>query len=192
MQKLYCYVDESGQETGGRVFIVGVVAVPDDLHHDLLHRIEGIEREVNKRKKWGKSERPVNHSYMRRVIDENAFRGRMFYGIFHEADISKQGDLRMKANIVSAIVHMFNPDARVVVFIDGEQKRPAVVIGAILRAMRIRVEHVRTIRREETSALSRLADAICGLISDVSHNNDAQKLFEKAKRNGAMQDAREE
>ena len=42
MQKLYAYVDESGQDTKGRMFVVGVVVLEKEYGHILkeLNRIE--------------------------------------------------------------------------------------------------------------------------------------------------------
>lgn len=51
MLKLYCYVDESGQDTEGRLFIVGGVITTQE-RDELTALCEQIERNVGKRNKW--------------------------------------------------------------------------------------------------------------------------------------------
>ena len=54
-QKLYCYVDESGQDTHGELFIVAVV-ITDDQREALLSALEQIERDSGKgANKWHKT-----------------------------------------------------------------------------------------------------------------------------------------
>jgi hypothetical protein len=48
-EKLYLYVDETGQDTGGRLFIVGVV-VTDEENETYRHRCQAIEHESGKGK----------------------------------------------------------------------------------------------------------------------------------------------
>ena len=57
-QKLYAYIDESGQDTKGDLFVVSVVVLEKD-RDKLLQEIELVETESGKRNiKWHKA-RPV-------------------------------------------------------------------------------------------------------------------------------------
>jgi hypothetical protein len=49
MQKLYCYVDETGQDTGGQIFIVAVVVTGEE-RDDLLTLCEQLEKVSGKDK----------------------------------------------------------------------------------------------------------------------------------------------
>ena len=52
-QKLYAYVDESGQDTEGRFFVVSVVLFGTD-RDTVLARLEALEARTGKgRVKWG-------------------------------------------------------------------------------------------------------------------------------------------
>ena len=54
--KLYCFVDESGRETEGRLFVVSVVLVGNE-RDELLEFCERVEKESGKGKfKWRKAE----------------------------------------------------------------------------------------------------------------------------------------
>lgn len=47
-QKLYCYVDETGQDTEGQLFLVSVV-VTEQEQESFAHELERIEAESGKR-----------------------------------------------------------------------------------------------------------------------------------------------
>ncbi len=187
--KLYCYVDESGQDTNGLVFVVSVVAVPHTIHADLLQTVADIEIETRKHRKWSKTRKAENLAYIRLILAQEEFKGRLYFGLFRDVAVNRQADLRMKAEVVAAISRTFT-DARMTVFLDGEQKRPAEVIGAMLKALGVSVEKVRTIRREDTNAFARLADAVCGLTRDAETDADAREVFSQACRKSVLIDTR--
>lgn len=55
MQKLYAYVDESGQDTKGALFVVGVVVLETE-RESILKELEQIEEKSGKRvRKWNKA-----------------------------------------------------------------------------------------------------------------------------------------
>jgi len=47
MQKLYCYVDETGQDTKGRLFLVSVV-IPGKERESIKEKLETIEKKSRK------------------------------------------------------------------------------------------------------------------------------------------------
>ena len=49
MDKLYCYVDESGQDTGGRIFVVAIVGRGEN-RDKLLDLCEQLEKVSGKRR----------------------------------------------------------------------------------------------------------------------------------------------
>jgi len=57
MQKLYCYVDESGQDTEGRLFLVSVLLTSSE-REGLRGRLREIEQTSGKgTRKWTRSTR---------------------------------------------------------------------------------------------------------------------------------------
>lgn len=50
MQKIYCYVDETGQDTKGELFLVSVVIAKDE-RDNLIEKLEEIERSTRKRRR---------------------------------------------------------------------------------------------------------------------------------------------
>lgn len=62
-RKIYCYVDETGQDTEGDIFIVTVV-VPEN-RDKVLEYIENVEQQSGKGKfKWGKADHAKRFSYI--------------------------------------------------------------------------------------------------------------------------------
>ena len=66
--KLYCYVDETGQDTTGKFFIVAIV-VADKRRDDLQQWLEAIERDSGKRTKWMKTSDKSRCAYIEALID---------------------------------------------------------------------------------------------------------------------------
>ena len=54
IQKLYCYIDETGQDTLGELFIVAIV-VTDERQRELEKSLEAIEASTGKKTKWMKT-----------------------------------------------------------------------------------------------------------------------------------------
>ena len=57
-QKLYCYVDETGQDTFGQLFLVSVVITGSE-RDDLRRQLRKIEKESGKKQKKWKSARTI-------------------------------------------------------------------------------------------------------------------------------------
>jgi len=89
-RKLFCYVDESGQDTAatpGRVklFVVAVTVFEKDVA-DFETLCKAYELATDKRQKWNKSQRDVRLKYIRLVLEGQAF--------LHVSAASKQTKLR--------------------------------------------------------------------------------------------------
>ena len=63
--KLYCYVDETGQDTRGSYFIVAIV-VTDNRQHELERYLEAVEADSGKKTaKWLKTSDKTRQAYIR-------------------------------------------------------------------------------------------------------------------------------
>ena len=84
MQKIYCYVDETGQDTKGELFLVSVVIAKDE-RDNLIEKLEGIERSTGKgRVKWMRASDKARVAYIRRVLSTSAFRGKLHYASYRD------------------------------------------------------------------------------------------------------------
>lgn len=77
--KLYAYVDESGQDTKGALFLVAVVIA--GAERDVLRRrLAEIERATGKReRKWTKTPRDEQVRYLEMIIAVPELARRLYY-----------------------------------------------------------------------------------------------------------------
>jgi hypothetical protein len=74
--KLYCYVDETGQDTLGELFIVAVVVSGAD-RDSLVAKLEEVERTSGKgRVKWMSSRHHARFAYIQAVLSSPLFRNK--------------------------------------------------------------------------------------------------------------------
>src|SRR6266571_2924966 len=64
--KLYCYVDETGQDT--MVAIVVAIVVADSHRDDLQRWLEVVERESGKKTKWMNTSDKARHAYIEALV----------------------------------------------------------------------------------------------------------------------------
>ena len=78
MDRIYCYVDESGQHTKGKYFLVSVV-IADDDRDQLAQQLLDIEKASGKnRRKWAKAGDKNRSAYIRSVLNNPDFKGKLF------------------------------------------------------------------------------------------------------------------
>ena len=95
--KLYCYVDETGQDTGGKVYIVSVVVTGQE-REQLLKLLEDFEKDSGKgNRKWHKSRHQVRLDYLRQVFKHPQFKRALRYSVFRDV-----GDYDMAAVVAIA------------------------------------------------------------------------------------------
>jgi hypothetical protein len=167
--KLYCYVDESGQDTHGAVFIVAVV-ITSEQRESLLTSLEQIERTSGRgTRKWHKTIPQRRKAYITaalHLVDEQRSNCHIVVGLrFSTLDYLSQ-----MAEIISAAL-MTQQDHRATVLVDALEAKGAQILGARMRQMGVNIRKVRGIRREENDPLLRLADAICGLARHAYEND---------------------
>ena len=162
MQKLFCYVDESGQDTLGKVFIVSVVVVGDD-RDELLRVCEEIEKESGKGiRKWRRSKYDQRLAYLRSIFGDTRFKGALRYSAFRK---TKEYDLATVIAIAKAF-RWHGPKERykLVVYVDGLPKSKREYYRRQLRGLGVSPQKVQGVRRDESNALTRLADTVAGFL----------------------------
>lgn len=184
--KLYCFVDESGQDTEGKMFVVSVVVTGSE-RDELLSLCEKLEQVSGKRKdKWGKAKHERRMRYISDILANKHFKGCLRYAKFRN---TRDYDASTVAAIISA-VRWKKPSGKytTLVYIDGLRKTKRHEYGTRLRHLGLPVRRVRGIARDETNALTRLADAIAGFVRDAidGKSSEIKVLFHKAKRQGML------
>lgn len=179
-QKLYCYVDETGQDTYGEKFIVVSIVVADEREKvfDLLEEAE-VKSGKTKRK-WIKTRSAERDKYLKLALPQSKLKGKIFYRIFHN---SKEYEDLMVLVIAQAINLYIErngfSDYKATVVIDGLKVTEAKRVAKSLRLLGIKTRRVRG-EKDESNALLRLADALAGLIREADEGNkNYDKLVNK-------------
>lgn len=164
-QKLYAYVDESGQDTKGIIFVVGVVVLEEE--RDQISRwLEELELRTRKgNAKWRKSRHEFRQAYIGGLATAVGLRHRVFISVFHGT--TQYLELTALA-AAKAVLRRAHPPYKVTIFVDGLSGAAIGGFGRTLRDLHIQIRKIRGVRKDENSALIRLADALCGLVRDAN------------------------
>jgi uncharacterized membrane protein len=184
-QKLYAYVDESGQDTLGELFLVSVV-VTGEAREGLRKKLRTIERVSGKQtKKWRKARLAERTAYLQSVFQLAELTGCIYYARYH--DTRAYVDL-MILSTAKALYAQGAELPQATVIVDGLSRPERPRFAAGLRKLRIRVHKVRG-ARDQSDELIRLADAIAGGVRD-SLEGDAimRPLFAQAERRGVVRE----
>jgi hypothetical protein len=188
-QKLYAYVDESGQDTFGELFVVATVLTADN-HERVRQSLERLERASGKGlRKWIKATPRQRLAYLTAVLQLPALHGRLFAAHFTNTTTYLPCVLTTITQAVTAGAG--GQPARATVLIDGLQKTVRQDVAAALRLQLqphyIRVEKVRGLD-EESDALMRLADAMAGFVRHALEGRPAlAPLLAESQRQGVIQ-----
>lgn len=184
-QKLYCYVDESGQDTKGDIFIVSVVVTGDE-RDKLLRLCEEIERKSGKQKdKWGRSKPKRRLDYIKLIFSNKNFKEKLRYSIYRNRI---NYDMTTIIGIAKAIHYKEPEKYATIVYVDGLKKSKRKEYGSELRKLGVPTRKVQGVNKDENNSLIRLADAIAGFVRDVIDDGKKEELnlFKEAKKNGCL------
>jgi len=186
MQKLTCFVDESGQDTKGQLFVVAIVIFRDD-GEALSSACEQFEQESGKGKfKWGKAEYRRRNEYLRRVFACKSFEGYLRYAVFHQT--TDYDRVTVQAIGRALLDQSAGQPYRAIVHVDGLSRTKEREYTREFRKRGVRVHKVRGVAKDENNALTRLADAIAGFVRDVLEGagDELQTMFTEARRAGML------
>lgn len=181
--KLFCYVDETGQDTQGRLFVVAVV-VTESEREALRQQCSTVERESGKgQRKWVKSKHDRRLAYIRQVLKIPALHGKLCFSASH-------GHANYQEETVRAITESLrlveSSEFQATVLIDGLPRSEEREVGLRLRRLGVPVKKVRG-ARDETDVLIRLADAVCGFVrAALEGQPDMRGLLEEQLRLGVV------
>lgn len=160
MQKLYCYVDESGQDASSEVFVVvAVISLQDQ--DNFRQQCLAIEREAGTgNRKWHKSRPERRLKYLELVLERGVGKGGVFFGCFQKP---LPYFLPLLETIEQAVADSVEADYQATVYIDGIDQKKAAEMTNALRLRGVKLRQVRS-RKDEAEPLIRLADMWAGCI----------------------------
>lgn len=188
-QKLYCYVDETGQDDSSQVFVVVAVvsAREQDQLRNLLIRIE--QAAGTGHRKWHKSRRERRIRYLSLVLEPGGFGdSEVFFGVYPKP---LPYFLPMLDVLENAIKMKAVPPYTARVFVDGIDHKKAAELTNALRVRGVFLDLVRS-RRDESEPLIRMADMWAGCIrASLEGRDEERKLFDRALATKHLQRAKE-
>ena len=183
MQKLSCYVDEAGQDTTSRFFVV-VAVVSEGEQDSIRTKLEHLEKLAGtNRKKWHKVRHQNRMRYLSLALEQKIATGGVYVAYYRKP---LPFFFPMIYVVEKAIKATAKKPYQVNVYVDGIDRYKAKQLTNALRASGISLRMVKS-RRDESEPLIRLADMWAGCIRDsLLKHADTQALFKRAKQEGYL------
>ena len=180
MQKLYCYVDESGQDTFAhpghtQIFVVATAVLDKD--RDKLHQVcESYERASGKQKtKWGRAGHEQRLHYLRLIFADDRFHECLRFVTF--GNIQRKFDEATVNAIARSVLWKKQEHTYfALIYVDGLSKGKRRDYTSKLREQGVSVRQVRGIAKDENNPFTRLADALAGFVRDALSGEDSEAL----------------
>jgi hypothetical protein len=167
---LYAYVDESGQDTKGFVFVVSVLILEDEVDN-ICEELKHLEAESGKKNtKWNKASHEFRKAYVDGISKMKKLKGRIFFEMF--SDTKKYIELTSFATAKAILRKSGNENYKVTVFVDGFRKKEIEIFSRGLRDLNIRTRKIRGVKKDENNAFIRLVDTVCGLVRDSNDGDE--------------------
>ena len=184
-QKLYCYVDETGQDTSGEFFLVSVIIVGKD-RDSLREFLLKIEKESGKGiKKWTKATRKQRKAYIEQLIANDSLANAITFS--HYTDSRSYVDLTIFSTAKS-ILAVAGDKYEANVYVDGLRRNERRRFTAGLRKLHVQVNHVRGLT-DQADEFIRLADAIAGFVRDALEEDEKmEKLYRRARKKNIIKE----
>jgi hypothetical protein len=184
INRLYAYIDESGQDTLGRFFVVGAVVIDRAQRDTVAGLLEALEARSQKgRVKWGRARFSHRQVYVSELANITRLSSSLFLARFtntrryHEATAQAA---------VRAILTKSASASRVRMTVDGLTAGEKRGFTRIVRSLGIRPDDVRG-GREQSEVFIRLADALCGLVRDAEDGQSwAIVAFDRLRQRGLI------
>ena len=139
------------------------------------------------RAKWSWAAHAKRLAYIRVVLNEPALRGALWF----EKHAKSKDYLGQTVSTIANVLQATSlPDYKATILIDGLPAAQESLVGRQLRRMGIHPRKVRGLR-DESDALIRLADALCGLARGAAEGNkEMRQLLERGLKTGAVREVR--
>jgi hypothetical protein len=180
-QKIYCYVDETGQDSGSSYYITVVVVSAKD-QEEFRRKLTEIEKtsRIGSRK-WYKSRGKETIDYLQLFNKINDSFCKIFYNKYKKPIPFLFPTIEIINESIAEFVN--KQDCRAIIYVDGIDNKKAQELTNALRSKGISLDYVRN-TRDESEPCIRLADRWAGCIRDCSERHDdiLEKITGKAKR----------
>ncbi|HUD05182.1 MAG TPA: DUF3800 domain-containing protein [Patescibacteria group bacterium] len=177
--KLYCYVDETGQDGLQKFFLVSVVITDSLRKAGIEEQLEAIELRTGKKKlKWTKTKMDIRKLFIEDVARMKNLKNSIFYSMYPDG---KAYTHLTSLSVAKAVFAKKEDNYTVTVIIDGLTKKDTEKVRNDLKQLKVKYDNIRGMK-DEQSAFIRLADCFAGFIRDyIEKQPYAKPLFNKLK-----------
>lgn len=163
-QKLYCYVDETGQDTVGKLFLVAIVLKEIEQLESLEKKLEKIEKRSGKKQiKWKRVKKDIKIKYLKELLQIKELRKSIFYSIYEN---TTEYTSLTSFTVAKAVLAKSKENYTVTVVIDGLNNKERDTVRNELKKLKVKYNKIRGMKDEQNIFL-RLSDAIAGFLREV-------------------------
>ena len=170
-RKFYAYVDESGQDTKGKFFVLSVLILENNREL-ISKKLKEIEKQSKKQNiKWSKAYFKFRKKYMEEILKSNFLKETLFFEIF------KNGKSYLKFTAQATCKAILNKtkniiDYKTTIYIDGFNQAELEKFSNELKKQQLKsARKLRGVKKDGNNIFIRLADAICGLVRQAQEKN---------------------
>ena len=166
MLKLYCYSDETGQDTGGKFFLVSILLSDKESLEEIRNKISKIENKTKGRTKWAKTDNKRKISFLKIILNLKILRKNLYYSVYQNTTTYTP---LVAMAISKAIIHKiknYNGKYKVNIVIDGLGKKDRDIARKEFKNLNIKYNKIKIGLKDEQDVLLRLVDAMAGFIRD--------------------------
>lgn len=139
-QKLYCYVDETGQDTEGKLFLVAIVLKNIQDLESLEKKLENIEERTSKKQaKWKKISWKLKSKYLEELINIKELQNSIFFSIYEN---TKEYSALTSLTVAKAVLAKGDQDYTVTVIIDGLNGKERDIVRDQLKKLKIKYNKI--------------------------------------------------
>jgi len=184
MKKIYCFVDETGQDTKGKSFHIVVVIIEGRAVELIRKSLIVVESKTSKGfKKWGRTDLNTRKTYIGQTTSLIKGGGHIFYAVFHN---SKEYVALTAFALVQAILSYSDKKVECSIIIYGLKESDQKKTLSVIKNFHIRYRKVRGLK-DQSEPILRLADSIAGLVRDEDEGESyAEGLLQKLKNGGII------
>ncbi len=178
MQKLYCYVDETGQDARSNVFIVVAIVSEEEQSRLRQQLIDAEQTSGIGISKWNNASHDRRMKFLQIVLDQGIAKGDLFYSSYEKPIPYFFPLLDLVAKAIKAKAE---GTYKTKVYVDGIDRKKSKELTNALRVEGISLGLVK-MRRDESEPLIRLADrwAGCGRAA-IEGNSEPKRVVNQAK-----------
>jgi hypothetical protein len=170
MVKLYCYTDETGQDTKGKFFLVSIVLSDKEKIEELKIVIGKLEEETKGKTKWTKTDNKKKLLFLKEFFNLDILRKHLYYSVYENTTAYTPLTAMAISKAVIYKTKNYHGKYKVNIAIDGLRKKDKEIIRKELKSLDIKYNKIKLGLKDEQDILLRLADALAGFIRDYLEN----------------------